>query len=224
MGRKDVLHNAGEIEKYLEVLIPKLEPSGGVPDAPMSRKERGSSRPPVSEYVMDLWQANPHAGRINAVLREAARSTEDVEILGRPMWKVLGDVLFDHTAIRRWKAAEDPTEARRFGMLCHLLAQRLAIKHDLPGEPYRIRVHVRPEDEPQRPATRAAQKADSRYTDRLIIDLLERVEDDGYEGKEAMEVLQDRRVREGKEAWSIPRMRRARRNVNRERRGSPTIK
>lgn len=138
--------NAGQILRYLDAVLPQLEPSGGIPETPMNRKERGASRPPVPEHILSIWQNNPHAGRINQVLREAAHSTDSTELAGRPMWEVLGDCLFDHTAIRRWKA-QGGVEMRRLWMMCRLLAQRLSIRHDRPGVPYEIFVTVRAQDE-----------------------------------------------------------------------------
>ncbi len=215
MGKREVLRNAREIEKYLEVLLPKLEPSGGIPETPMNRKARGSSRPPISEHVMRLWLSNPHAGRINNILREAAQSTEDVELAGRAMWKVLSDVLFDHTAIRRWKAAGG-VEERRFWMLCQLLAQRLAVIYDTPQGPYELRVYIHPTDEPERQKTRTAQKIDTSYTRRLMVRQLEEVEEEtGYKGLMAMEILCERKAKEGKD-WSVPKLRKARECINRE--------
>lgn len=172
IASKTVERNADEIEKYLEVLLPKLEPAGGIPEVPLDRKYKGKSRPPVSEGVMALWQANPHAGKINAVLTEAAATTETVELIGREMWKVLSDCLFDHTAIRRWKA-EGGKDERRFWMLCRLLAQRISDKH---GAHYRVFVHTNPEDEQRRPKTREGQKRNTSYTDRRIVQRVEALE------------------------------------------------
>lgn len=215
MGRNQVERNASEIEKYLEVLLPKLEPRGGIPDAPMARKERGTSRPPVSDAVMRLWEANLHAGLINSVLKEAASTTETVELEGRPMWEVLSDVLWDHTAIRRWKAGEAGGKAeRRFRVLCLLLAGRLRFKY---GADLALRVVVHPEDEQQREKTREAQKYTTAHTRRLMVEQLEEVEEEtGYKGLMAMEILCERKAKEGKD-WSVSKLRRAREIVNKER-------
>lgn len=174
---------------------------------PLGRKERGSSRPPVSEAVMRLWEANPHAGKISEVLREAARSTDEVELEGRPMWEVLSDVLFDHTAIRRWKA-EGGVEERRFWMLCRLLAQRIAIKH---GPHYQLSVTVHPEDEQQRAGTREAQRRDTAYTDRRIVKRLEGLEADGMGREEAKKHL----AKDPDNTWSYWRVERAITSQNR---------
>jgi hypothetical protein len=197
----EVNRNAGEIERYLEVLLPKLEPGGGVPEVPMSRKERGGSRPPVSEYVMDLWQANPDLGMINEVLKEAARSGESVEIEGRPMWEILSDCLFDHTAIRRWKAAGGSAE-RRLWMMCRLLAQRLAVKY---GTGVRLTITVSPEDEQQRQQTREAQKRDTAHTDRVIVRRVETLETEGLGREEAKRAL----TSDPENTWSYWRIDRA---------------
>jgi hypothetical protein len=200
----EVNRNAGEIERYLEVLLPKLEPRGGIPENPMNRKERGESRPPVSPYVMSLWMANPHAGRINEVLEQAARSSEEVELEGRAMWEILGECLFDHTAIRRWKA-EGGAPERRFWMLCRLLAQRLAIKHGRPGKPYILTVYIHPEDEQQRQATREAQKRDTAHTDRVIVRRVESLETEGLGREEAKRAL----TSDPENTWSYWRIDRA---------------
>jgi hypothetical protein len=213
MGNSEVAHNAKELERYFEVLLPQLEPQGGIPDVPFSRKERGSSRPPVSDYVMRLWRSNPHLFRINAVVAQAARSTSDVAFEGRPLWEILGDVLFDHTAIRRWKS-EGGADERRFYGMCHLLAQRLAIKHDLPDIPYKIRVWVDPQDEPVRERTREGQRIDRRYRQRQMMIQLEEVEEQtGHRGLIAMRILSERKKKEGQD-WSVRKLREARNYVN----------
>jgi hypothetical protein len=216
LSRRDVLRNARELEKYLEVLLPRLEPSGGIPDVPYSRKERGGSRPPVSTHVMRLWMSNPHLDRIHGVLKKAAMATDDVKLEGRPLWHIASDCLFDHTAIRRWKH-EGGVEEKRFYMMCMLLAQHLADKYDQPDEPYIIRVYIDPNDEQERQKTREAQKADTHYTQRRMIEQLEEVEEEtGYGGVEAMEILSDRKKREGKD-WSVRKLRDARTYVNKMR-------
>lgn len=181
--------------------MPLLEPRGGIPDTPMARKERGTSRPPVSPRVMRLWEVNPHAGKINAVLSELATTTEEVELEGREAWRVLSDVLFDHTAIRRWKA-EGGVEERRFWMLCRLLASRIRVKH---GLEYRLFVTVNPEDEQQRQKTRTAQKHNTAYTDRRIVERVIGLEADGMGREEAKKHL----ARDPENTWSYPRIKRA---------------
>jgi len=211
----NVHRNAAEIERYLEIVLPKIEPGGGVPEVPMDRKFKGESRPPISDYVMKLWMSNPHAGRVNAVLKEAVRSSEAVELAGRPMWRILSDVLFDHTAIRRWKA-RGGVEEKRFWMLCLLLAQRLADKHDRPGAPYKIRVYTEPDDEQQRPFTREAQKRDTAHTDRVIVRRVEALEEDGMGREEAKRALTE----DKDNTWSYWRIDRAIVSQNKQRRGA----
>jgi hypothetical protein len=218
VARKDVLHNAREIERYLETLLPKLEPGGGIPDNPMNRKARGSSRPPVSDYVMRLWRSNPYLNQVNDVLKRATLLGDD-GLEGRPIWHILSDCLFDHTAIRRWKA-EGGINEKRFYMLCMLMAQRLADKHDTPQGAYRITIYIEPTDEPERQRTRQAQKANTRYTQRRMVEQLEEVEEEtGYRGQMAMEILSERKQKEGYD-WSPRRIKEARTVINAERRQS----
>ena len=57
------------------------------------------------------------------------------------------------------------------------------------------------------------------HTRRLMVEQLEQVEHStGYTGREAMEILSERKAREGKD-WSVSKIRRAREMVNREREG-----
>ncbi len=185
-------------------MLPKLEPGGGIPETPMDRKHKGKSRPPVSDTVLKLWEANPHLGRINGVLKELATTTETVELVGLEAWRVLSDVLFDHTAIRRWKA-EGSIEERRFWMLCRLLASRLAAKYDRPGAPYRLFVVVNPDDEQRRQMTREAQKRDTAYTDRVIVGRVEALESEGMGREEAKKAL----AKDPDNTWSYWRVERA---------------
>lgn len=167
----------------------------------MDRKYKGESRPPVSPAVMRLWEANPHAGKINAVLADLATTTEEVGLIGREAWRVLSDVLFDHTAIRRWKA-EGGKHERRFWMLCRLLASRIRVKH---GPHYRLSVTIHPEDEQQRQKTRTAQKHNTAYTDRRIVQRVEGLEADGMGREEAKKHL----AQDPENTWSFPRIKRA---------------
>lgn len=204
-------HNAAQILRYFDAVLPQLEPGGGIPDTPMARKERGSSEgTPVPDYLLDLWRDNPHAGRIGEVLTEAAHSAASVELEGRPMWEVLGEVVFDHTAIRRWRA-EGGVEMRRLWMMCRLLAQRLAVKH---GGDFQLIVNVRAEDEQVASKRAAADKdktIDAQASYRRIVRGIEYLEEHGY----SREAAKSKKARDL--MCSVPRIEKAITFVNRER-------
>jgi hypothetical protein len=216
--RLDVVRsNAREIEVYLEVLVPKFEPGGGVPDLPLSRKERGSWRPPVSDHILALWYKNIHAGRINWALRRAQTGTDGlVKIEGEYMRDILAECLSDHTAIRRWKD-ENGLEERRFYKMCLLFAYVLAQEYDSQHESYEIRVWINADDEPAARRTHQGIKVNTFYTQRRMVEQLEEVEEElGCKGMRAMQVLSERKRAEGKD-WSVHKIRRARTEVNRSR-------
>jgi hypothetical protein len=211
-----VRSNAREIETYLEVLVPKFEPTGGIPDLPMSRKERGSSRDPIPPHILSLWLKNIHAGRINEILKEAKATGGYVLIKGRSMWEILDDCLWDHTAIRTWKDVGGLQE-RRFYHMCLLLAYVAAEKYDTKAGPYEIRVYTYADDEQLRPATKEGIKVNTFYTRRLMVEQLELLEEQlGEKGEHVMKMLCDLKKAEGKD-WSVPKLRRAREVVNRAR-------
>ena len=93
---------------------------------------------------------------------------------------------------------------------------------DNPDDPddgrHALCVRRHPEDEEEsRGRTRTGQKIDTMHTRRLMVEQLEQVEaSTGYTGLEAMEILSERKAREGKD-WSVAKIRRARTEINRER-------
>ena len=208
--------NAREIETYLEILVPKFEPTGGIPDLPMSRKERGSSRDPMPPHILNLWLKNIHAGRINNILHMAQNGEGYVKIKGRKMWEILDDCLYDHTAIRTWKGIGG-VEEKRFYHMCLLLAYLASDEYDTPQQPYEITVYTYPDDEQLRPPTRSGQKVNTFYTRRQMVDQLERLEEQlGEKGEHVMKMLSEAKKAEGKD-WSVPKLRKAREVVNRAR-------
>jgi hypothetical protein len=208
--------NAREIETYLEILVPKFEPTGGIPDLPISRKERGSSRDPMPPHILNLWLKNIHAGRINDVLTEAKDSEGYVKIKGRAMWEILDDCLFDHTAIRTWKD-NGGVEEKRFYHMCLLLAYLAAEKYDTEYGAYEITVYTYADDEQLRPKTNEGIKVNTFYTRRQMVEQLELLEQQlGQKGEHVMKMLSDIKKAEGKD-WSVPKLRRAREVVNRAR-------
>lgn len=103
----------------------------------MSRKERGSSRPPLSENALDLSEANRE---LTAVLSGLIRPRHmpSGELQGRQAWEILSDMLFDATAVRRWRSEADagkPTNLRACLDLCRLMAGVLAERR---GPDYRL--------------------------------------------------------------------------------------
>jgi hypothetical protein len=216
MNTQVLRDNAREIEVYLEVLVPKFEPGGGIPDLPMSRKERGSWRPPVSDHVLSLWFKNIHAGAINKVLHKVATGSDGlVKIDDRRVHEILAECLFDHTAIRRWKD-ENGVDEQRFYAMCLLMAYLLAEANDN-HQPYRIKVWINADDEQRGQRTRQGQKVNTFYTQRRIVEQLEELEEElGYKGRRVMEILSERKKAEGKD-WSVDKIRRARTEVNRQR-------
>ena len=213
-----VKENSREIDTYLEVLVPLFEPAGGIPDVPLSRKERGSSRAPISDYVVSLWKKNIHAGAINSTLEKVLFSSDGiVKINGVWMWQLLGVCLYDHTAIRLWKD-RGGTQRRRYKDMCLMIAYLMAEELDN-HEPYRLKVWIRDEDSMARQGTREAQRVTTLYTRQLIVEELEDLERQlGYRGLMAMEILSERARKRGLD-WSVPKIRRAREVVNRLRAG-----
>jgi hypothetical protein len=208
--------NAREIETYLEILVPKFEPTGGIPDLPISRKERGGSRDPMPPHILNLWLKNVHAGRINHILYLARNGEGYVKIKGRKMYEILDDCLYDHTAIRLWKDIGG-VEEKRFYHMCLLLAYLAADEFDTPNNPYEITVYTYAEDEQLRPPTRNGQKVNTFYTRRQMVEQLEELEERlGEKGEHVMRLLCEAKRVEGKD-WSVPKLRKAREVVNRAR-------
>jgi hypothetical protein len=215
---KVIKDNAREIDTYLEVLVPMFEPQGGIPDVPMSRKERGTSRAPINDYVVALWKTNVYAGAINKVLEKALHGPDGLANLdGIRLYEILGICLYDHTAIRMWKDFGG-LPMRRFKNMCMLLAYLLAEEYDHNGTAYRIKVWIRPEHAQQRAANREAQKITTFYTRQQMVEQLEDLESElGKKGQLAIEILVERARKRGLD-WSVPKIRRAREVVNRVRR------
>jgi hypothetical protein len=213
-----VKDNAREIDTYLEVLVPMFEPQGGIPDVPLSRKERGTSRAPISDYVVSLWKTNIYAGRINKILEKALKGPDGFAMLdGIRMYELLGICLYDHTAIRMWKD-NGGLPRIRFKNMCMLLAYLMAEEFDQNGTPFRLKVWIRPEHAQQRAYTRQAQKVNTYYTREQMVEQLEELERElGEKGQLAIEILVEKARKRGLD-WSVPKIKRAREVVNRVRR------
>ena len=75
-------------------------------------------------------------------------------------------------------------------------------------DPEALVVRRHPQDEEEcRGRSRTGQKIDTMHTRRLMVEQLEQVEHStGYTGREAMEILSERKAREGKD-WSVSKIR-----------------
>lgn len=220
-SNKSIERNARQIMSYLENVHHRILPGGGVPDVPMGRKERGGSRPPLAESAMDLAEANAQfTAVVGTVMRPRHFPAE--RIRGIPAWRILSDVLFDPTAVRRWRARRldgDAAPLRAFEELCLLLAAIIAARH---GAHYRLPYVV---TSPRRAAEiLAEQQADprkeapkvrrltARDSYRAIVADMERMVEQGY-SKRAAKVTKAEQL-----GCSIGRIHDAISAVNKERR------
>ena len=233
------------VAAFVEHTWPHLERQGGTPDEPM-QTAKGSTNPPFGDYAHKIIDANLTASDYFHWPLETTNNSKVISSSGIYYSQILRDVRDNAGILQTWRHlnAGKNDYHDSFWEMCRHVAKGVMFMHgrtpkerkqlqerlDAPDliknedgiytyNPEALVVRVRPEDEQERAQTRDAQKADTMYTNRVIIEMLEEVESEGFVGKDAMEVLQDRRERQGKEAWSIPRMKRARTEVNKERAG-----
>lgn len=226
---------AYQAARYVEHVWPKLEKKGGVPDTPMNRKERGQSSPVIGEYGMDVIDANRGASKylrfhIDYFETSATRATN-----GLYFSDILARVRYAPGNITNWRAgktAEDKRMLEAFDELMVQIAKGVifvfgedTIEKALDAEeddPKRFCVVVNPGDEQRRAQTREAQKIDTLYTRRLMVEQLEEVKEEfPHLGvMECMEILSDRKKREvPSKDWSVSKLLKAQKVVNKEREG-----
>jgi hypothetical protein len=211
---------ASQIARYVEYVWPKLERRGGTPDDPMDRDAKGGSNPPMGDHAFDVIDANRLPSRYFRFFLEVLEQGKGKTTNGVWHSEVLKAVRYDAGNLTQWRAGQ--TEEHREMMQAFEETVRTAAKGVVfahgPDIASQVYVVVNPEDEQQRARTRSAQKIDTLYTRRLMVEQLEEVEEEtGYKGLMAMEILSDRKKREGKD-WSVRKLREARTVVNRERR------
>lgn len=161
MSRPQVQENSWAILRYLEVLWQRYERMTTVPETPMNRKEKGLSKPPVSDNALKLMLRNREASaRLEPLLRELRR--HDVSHGGVRANEVLDAVRDDPGSVRRWRAAHDTDTPgpdrdrwRALRAVCVLLAQALESRHG-GAEPYVLDVQTDPRDEEARSRVQAA--------------------------------------------------------------------
>lgn len=129
--KRTVNRNAGQVLTYLEIVHHKILPGGGVPETPMSRKERGGSRLPLTDGAVDLAEANAGFTSVLAEMLRPKNAPSGALANGEPCWRVLSDLLFEATAVRTWRAQEAggrPENMEAAWELCRRVALALAVR------------------------------------------------------------------------------------------------
>lgn len=221
------------IARYVEHVWPHIERMGGTPDEPM-QQAKGSANPPFGDYAHRLIDSNTVPSlyfhwALETTEQSAVKSSDGIYFSA-----ILHDLRYDAGLRERWRDLNggDNSYNRAFWEMCRHVAKgvvfvygrtdmerkRLEGLMDLsPDDSGALTVRRVPSDELEgRGRTRQGQKIDTLYTRRLMVEQLEELErSTGYTGLEAMEILSERKAKEGKD-WSIPRLRKAREIVNRE--------
>lgn len=224
---------AGQVERYVELVWPKLERAGGVPETPMNRKERGKGVPPVGDYALRVMFANWESGDIefpedidherravHATLRHELHLIESGgngarSASGIPFTEILQALRYDPGVITTWRAGETKADKAREQALwevCRFIAWIILYTH--PGA--NLRVVTSPDDSAMRQSTRKAQVAGTSHTNRIIMRHVEALEADGYEREQAKREL----AHDPDNTWSYPRVERAITESNKVRRVS----
>lgn len=225
------------MRNYVEHVWPHLERGGGTPDEPM-QAAKGSSNPPVSPWVLALMESNAVATRYIGWALGMVEEEDWYSSDGVPYSALLTIIEEDPGALERWR---DPAAyysrdlARAFDQMVRKVAKGVMFVHGRtdkeranlerlmnlsPDDPDALVVRRHPlEEEERRGRTRRGQVIDTMHTRRLMVEQLEQLEaSTDYRGLAAMEVLSERKAKEGKD-WSVRKIRRAVECVNRERRG-----
>ena len=131
MLARTVGRNADRILTYLEIVHHQILPGGGVPETPMSRKERGGSRLPLTDAAVDIAEANAALTSVLGGILRPRNAPAGNLCNGEPAWRVLSALLFDATAVRTWRAEESdnrPQNMRACEELCRRMALVLATR------------------------------------------------------------------------------------------------
>lgn len=245
---------------YIEFVWPHEERPGGTPDSPMDRASKGSTNPPVGEWVHALmWSNRVASGYLSREL-EVVRKGKVKASNGIHQSRVLMDLRYDSGLVQTWRDS-DPAMLQAFRETCHNVARGVVFirgaRKDLEEMERRINldyddpeafvVRHNPTDEslevvmpdefldPDDPGeavtieskahryevrgrTRKGQKIDTMHTRRLMVEQLEQLEaSTHYRGDEAIEVLAERKQKEGRD-WTFSKIRDAKTAVNKERR------
>lgn len=189
--------NAREIETYL-LLRESSHRSTGATDnqTPLSRKERGSSRIPVSRAGEgfldhpDYAHARRHVEPALAWLMEAHF----------PAWSLIQHATYvDPGALAHWRKREtedDEARALVFDRGIHLIAERIEAR--APGT--RLRVPVHPRDEPAA-SKREAWRMDTRAARRALARRVYREMERGAPKSRAVETVAKERDRAPSTVW-----------------------
>jgi hypothetical protein len=219
------------VRSYVEHVFPHLERQGGTPDEPM-QAAKGSSNPPVSDWTLRLIHSNRVAsGYLHWALeiteQGGVRSSEGIHYS-----EILRALRYDAGLLQTWRDKQ-PQMVRAFNEMCLHVAKGVMLVHgqtqnekknlerrmDLdPQDSEALVVKRAPDDEEEtRGRTRLGQKIDTMHTRRLMVEQLEQIERayPHYTTKECMEMLSDRKQRDGKD-WSVTKLRRAVTEVGKE--------
>lgn len=210
-----------------------MERSGPNGETPMS-DAKGSTNPPFGDYAHRIIDSNIVA---SDYLFDALEGTEHCGVRstnGIYFSEILGDLRYDPGQLQTWRD-RDQARLRAFRECCLHVARgviyifhrtgpdreemerRLDLDYD-DAEAFVVRRH--PSDEDQLEGrTRRGRTLDVRHTQRLMVEQLEQLErSTGYKGWAAMEILAERKQKEGRD-WTPRKIKDARTFVNKERAG-----
>lgn len=168
MGQKQTLEareaNKKAVAKYLELRPSKLEARGGLPDEPLSRKSRGSTRPPVnaagtrwiedavtfhersenSEASEELPDPYKYISTLNAIIEAYGGGKEKHK--GVPYSAVVGELWNNPTAVADWHEYGD-SESKAYKAAFNSLCYRIAAEFGQIYPGVEMKVCANPKDE-----------------------------------------------------------------------------
>jgi hypothetical protein len=194
---------ASKVYTYLTLVRSKIEPGAYLSEEPLSRKARGSSRPPVSESVLTLMELNSRAASVLDPLIEELAAT-NTEIGGHRCDGMLSELASHPGCERSWS---EQKRGALWGM-CVLLASAT----DTDFEVYASVSGIAGVGEGNPATKREARKLDTRDSYRLIVAEIERIERETGMGREEVK----RHLRDTRD-WSIGKQNDALGFVKRER-------
>lgn len=214
-------HNVSQVARFLEYAPSYIGP-GAPSGEPMGKKYKGTSRVPAAEAAHDFWEANRDAAKIlNPRIRELHKDADSPhEALRGVSWRgvyfshLLTILYADPAVLPRWEnreTQEDRDHIGAFWKMCRLIAQSIKAEY---GPDRQINVElprksVRVKNKREAADIDRTAKAEDSY--RAIVASLEALEFEGYT-KSAADVTLSERL-----DCSIPRIRKAREFVKRER-------
>ena len=130
---------AEEVERYLTTHASVTGP-GAVPQEPMARKAKGSSRPPAGNKAFAFWEKNRIAAdfiewRVADLIKH-----DDIRFS-----EVILELYRNPAIIQAWKAGETPEDVFEgvvFNTLCRLVAQDILATN--PGASFFVTVNPKP--------------------------------------------------------------------------------